>query len=102
MEDRHGDLVTVYSIKVSKYLTPWAERGIGMVGQPTAHYLFHRPLHLIFNAGFRAGFVLDGLQEPTDPAEPNASRWSAWSNYKETPPALVARLRLDRCAGSGA
>ena len=24
----------------------------------------------------------------------NESKWSAWVNYKETPPALVAHLRL--------
>jgi 2-polyprenyl-3-methyl-5-hydroxy-6-metoxy-1,4-benzoquinol methylase len=92
--DRNGELVTIYAIKVSKYLTPLTERGIGIVGQPSPHYLFHRPISLLFNAGFRSGFVLDGLEEPPDPADPNDSKWSAWSNYKETPPALVARLRL--------
>jgi ubiquinone/menaquinone biosynthesis C-methylase UbiE len=94
LEDRNGELVTVYAVKVSRYLTPWSERGIGIVGQPTPHYLFHRPISLLFNAGFQAGFVLDGLEEPTDMREPNESKWLAWANYKETPPALVVRLRL--------
>ena len=94
LEDRSGELVTTYAVKVSTYLTPLTERGIGIVGQPTPHYLFHRPISLLFSAGFRAGFVLDGLEEPPDAAEPTESRWSAWANYKETPPALVARLRL--------
>jgi ubiquinone/menaquinone biosynthesis C-methylase UbiE len=94
LEDRNGELVTTYAVKVSTYLTPLTERGVGMVGQPTPHYLFHRPISALFNAAFRAGFVLDRLEEPADRAEPNESRWSAWSNYKETPPALIARLRL--------
>lgn len=94
LEDRNGELVTTYAIKVSRYLTPWTERGIGIVGQPTPHYLFHRPIGLLLNAGFRAGLVLDGLHEPPDPAVPNESKWSAWANYAEMPPALVMRFRL--------
>jgi 2-polyprenyl-3-methyl-5-hydroxy-6-metoxy-1,4-benzoquinol methylase len=94
MEDRNGELVTVYAVKVSKYLTPRTEYGIGIVGQPTPHYLFHRPISLLFKAGFQAGFVVDALEEPIDWAELNESKWFAWANYKETPPALVARLRL--------
>ncbi len=94
LEDRNGELVTVYAVKVSRYLTPWTERGIGIVGQPIPHYLFHRPISLLFNAGFQAGFVLDGIEEPIDSGEPNESKWFSWANYKETPPVLVARLRL--------
>jgi hypothetical protein len=102
LEDRHGELVTVYSLKVSRYRTPLTERGVGIVGQPTPHYLFHRPINLVFNAGFQAGFVLDGLEEPVDETAPNESNWSSWANYKETPPALVARFRLNRGFGSSA
>jgi SAM-dependent methyltransferase len=94
LEDRNGELATVYSIKVSRYRTPVTERGVGIVGQPTPHYLFHRPISLVLNAGFQAGFVLDGLEEPIDETAPNESKWSSWANYKETPPALVARFRL--------
>ncbi len=94
LEDRNGELVTVYSVKVSKYLTPWVERGVGIIGQPTAHYLFHRPINVLCKVGFHVGFMLDGLEEPTDSAEPNTIKWSAWANYKETPPALILRFRL--------
>jgi ubiquinone/menaquinone biosynthesis C-methylase UbiE len=94
LQDQDGELVTSYAIKVSKYITPWAERAVGIVGQAKPHYNFHRPLHLLLNAGFQAGFVLDGLEEPIDSAEPNESKWWAWSNYREMPPALIARLRL--------
>lgn len=93
MEDRDGDLTTVYSIKVAKYLTPWTERAIGIVGQPTPHYVFHRPIGALLKAGFGAGFVLDGLEEPMDSAGANESKWWAWSNYRDMPPALVVRFR---------
>lgn len=94
LADRNGELVTVYAVKVSRYLTPWSERGIGIVGQPTPHYLFHRPLSMLFNAGFQAGFVVDGIAEPTDTREPNERTWWSWANYRETPPVLVVRMRL--------
>lgn len=100
LEDRHGELVTVYSIKVTRYRTPLTERGVGIAGQPTPHYIFHRPINLLLKAGFQAGFVLDGLEEPINETEPNESKWSSWANYKETPPALVARLRLKHGFGS--
>ncbi len=94
MEDRDGKLTTVYSVKVSRYLTPQAERGIGIVGQPAPHYLFHRPISSLLKTCFQAGFVLDGLEEPISSSGPDENRWSSWENYKETPPALVVRLRL--------
>lgn len=96
LEDRNGELATVYSIKMSRYRTPFAERAVGIVGQPTPHYVFHRPISLICSTAFQAGFVLDGLEEPIDETLPNEAKWSSWANYKETPPALVARLRLSR------
>ncbi|GIV96654.1 MAG: hypothetical protein KatS3mg057_1311 [Herpetosiphonaceae bacterium] len=94
LEDRNGTLTRSYSISVSRYKTPWAERGTGIVGQPTPHYYFHRPLYVLLNSCFEAGFVMDGIEEPIDPAEPNDEKWPAWSNYKELPPVLVVRVRL--------
>jgi ubiquinone/menaquinone biosynthesis C-methylase UbiE len=94
LHDQDGTLITRYAIKVMKYLTPWAERAMGIVGQDQPHYVFHRPIHVLLNAGFQAGFVLDGFAEPGDPATSNEHKWWAWSNYPELPPVLVARLRL--------
>lgn len=94
LHDRNGELVTIYSIKVCKYLTAWAEQAIGIVGQDKPHYVFHRPISQLINAGIRAGFVVDGFEEPIDTAEPSESKWWAWSNFKETPPVLVCRFRL--------
>lgn len=93
MEDRDGEVVERFGMQVWQYRTPVAERVIGIRGQEQAHYVFHRPLHVLLGAAFAAGFVLDGLDEPADLADPDPQRWQAWSNFKETPPVLVARLR---------
>src|SRR5260370_25326480 len=93
-EERDGELKTVHSIKVSKYLQPWTEKGVAIVGEPVGHYLFNRPLSLLFSTCFRAGFVLDGIEEPTDSRELSEAQWFSWANYKEIPPVLVARMRL--------
>jgi 2-polyprenyl-3-methyl-5-hydroxy-6-metoxy-1,4-benzoquinol methylase len=93
----NGELVTTYSVKITKYLHSEPQKGIGMIGEPVAHYYFDRPLHTIFNACFNAGFVLDGLEEPAfnHPYDGSqSSRLLSWINYNEIPPVLVARLRI--------
>jgi 2-polyprenyl-3-methyl-5-hydroxy-6-metoxy-1,4-benzoquinol methylase len=92
--ERGGEMKTVYSVKVSRYIQPWAEKGVAIAGEPIAHYLFQRPLSVLFNACFRAGFVLDGLEEPIDPSEPPAIPSFSWAHCKEIPPVLEARMRL--------
>jgi len=93
-EDRGGDLVTTHALKVTDYLHVAPGKGLGILGQPQAHYYFHRPLNALFGECFRAGFVLDGLEEPLDPAPPQPDRPFAWQNLRGIPPALVARMRL--------
>ncbi len=92
-----GDLVTTYSVKITRYLHNSPQKGIGIIGQPAPHYYFDRPLHILFNACFRAGLVLDGLEEPAFNHPQDGSRSSrllSWINYHEIPPVLVARLRI--------
>src|SRR5438094_178380 len=60
----NGEVITTYSIKVTKYLHNGPQKGIAMLGQPIPQYYFDRPLHILFNTCFRAGLVLDGLEEP--------------------------------------
>ena len=93
-EDRDGELTTVYSVKVSNYIRPASWPGLGIRGQPTAHYYFHRPLSELLGACFRAGFVLDGLEEPVFADAEETASPLGWANFKEIPPVLVARLRL--------
>ena len=68
---------------------------VGMIGEPEAHYYFHRPLGQLLGACFAAGFVLDGLEEPSfGPEETSRRRALGWGNFRQIPPVLAARLRL--------
>ena len=93
-EYKDGELVAVHSVKVSAYIRPSTTQGLGMVGQPLPQYYFNRPLSVLLDVCFRAGFVLDGLEEPVFDQGIEGKRPLAWTNYKEIPPALVARTRL--------
>ncbi|MBN1657103.1 MAG: class I SAM-dependent methyltransferase [Anaerolineae bacterium] len=96
LEDREGELVTVYSVKVRGYLTPTVNRGVAIAGQPQPQLYFHRPLHVLLGAAFDAGLVLDGLEERAFPPDISAGRHPlSWSgHFSEIPPTLVARVRL--------
>lgn len=89
--------ITTYSVKITNYLHNAPQQGVAMIGQPAPHYYFDRPLHILFNACFRAGLALDGLEEPAfnHPHDGSQSRRSlTWINYREIPPVLAARLRI--------
>jgi SAM-dependent methyltransferase len=92
-EDRGGQIVLTYSIKMASYLRPTVEKGGGMPGEPEPHYYFHRSLSDLLAACFGAGFVLDGLEEPAF-AEPIQSDLVLhWGQYPDIPPVLACRLR---------
>lgn len=88
-------MVTTYAVKVWRYLQPWAARGIGIDGQPSPHYSFERPLSVLFQSGFRAGLVVDGLEEICPPLPEDSSQVGAlsWKRYREIPAFLVVRMR---------
>lgn len=93
LQDRGGEIVEQHTIALTQYITPLAARGLGIVGQPQPHYSFDRPLSLLFGACFAAGFILDGLEEPTFTDASTAEYWYSSANFREFPPVLVARLR---------
>jgi SAM-dependent methyltransferase len=94
-EDREGNVLTTYSVKISGYMTPSVARGAALRGQPAPHVYFHRPLQAVLGAGFSAGFVLDALEErafpPDHPQGRNPISWGA--RFSEIPPVLIARMR---------
>ena len=94
-EERDGKIYTVYSMKVYNYIDSRIERAVAFRDQTHPQLLFHRPLHELFGAGFEAGFVLEGLEEPTFPPDlPVGKNQVAWnSNYCKIPPVLVARMK---------
>jgi 2-polyprenyl-3-methyl-5-hydroxy-6-metoxy-1,4-benzoquinol methylase len=98
LQDRDSQLETTHAVKVSRYLSLTPERGIGILGQPAPHYYFHRPLHSLFGACFRAGFLLSGLEEPAFEAGRAAAPLS-WESFSDIPPVLVARMELVAAPG---
>jgi 2-polyprenyl-3-methyl-5-hydroxy-6-metoxy-1,4-benzoquinol methylase len=95
MEDRDGQLVTTYGMKIRRYLTPCTIRAAAIPGQPQAQLIFHRSLQDLFGAAFQAGFILDALEERAFPPDHapggNPLGWSG--RFSEIPPVLVGRLR---------
>ncbi len=102
MEDREGDIVTTYSVKIRGYMTPRMAHGLAIVGQPQPQLYFDRPLHQLLGAGFAAGFVMDALAERAFSADtPPGRNLLGWSgNFSEIPPVLVVRMRPLRFDGS--
>lgn len=89
-----GELVVCRGVKVMRYLEPETREGIAIIGQPRPQHYFHRPLCVLFNACFRAGFVLDGIEERGFGSEDVGSREFSWARFQGIPPVLVARMWL--------
>ena len=94
VEDKEGDLVEDFSIKVGRYATPYTARGLAMVGQPEAQHYFHRSITTLYDVFFAAGFVLDGVDEPCFGQPGSGSTVVSWANFTDIPPVLVSRMRL--------
>jgi len=92
-DDYQGDGSVTFSVRVTKYRGLSPEKGFGIVGQPQPHYYFHRPLHSLLGACFKAGMMLDGLEEPAFTAS-SSTIAPRWDNCDEIPPVLAARLRV--------
>ncbi len=92
-EGERGRLESVSGVKIARYLTPFAKKTEGVIGQPAPQYVFHRPLGVLLGYGFANGFVIDGLLEPRLPAadvEPGVR----WRNMPDIAPVMVVRMRL--------
>lgn len=93
--DYEGEIRTVYSIKVSRYMTPGSRHGVAMRGQPKPQLYFDRPLQAYFDLGFANGFVVDGFEERAFPADhPQKNPLSWGGKFSEIPPVLAVRMRL--------
>lgn len=93
--DTGGEIKSVYSIKISRYMTLYHAHGLAVRGATKPQVYFERPLQYYLNLGFQNGFVLDGFEERAFPADhPQESPLGWGGNFSEIPPVLVARLRL--------
>jgi SAM-dependent methyltransferase len=92
--DFEGEIRTVYSVKISRYMTPYHAKGLALRNQPKPQMYFERPLQYYLNLGFRNGFVLDGFEERAFPPESPQTFPLGWGgNFSEIPPVLIARFR---------
>ncbi len=92
-DEQHGpDFISVPSVRVTKYLTPFASQGSGIVGQPVLQTYFHRPLQDLLQPFFAHGMVLTGLQERAFDDASAARTPLSWDHFHEIPPVLVVRL----------
>lgn len=90
-----GEIKTIYSVKISRYMTPYHAMGLALRSQPKPQMYFERPLQYYLNLGFQNGFVLDGFEERAFPSDHPQSSPLAWGGkFSEFPPVIVARLRL--------
>jgi 2-polyprenyl-3-methyl-5-hydroxy-6-metoxy-1,4-benzoquinol methylase len=90
-----GEIKTVYSIKTSRYMTPYSMRGLALRNQPKPQVYFERPLQDYLNLAFQNGFVLDGFEERAFPPETPQTTPLGWGGkFSEIPAVIVARLRL--------
>jgi 2-polyprenyl-3-methyl-5-hydroxy-6-metoxy-1,4-benzoquinol methylase len=93
--DLDGQITTVYSVKVSQYMTSHKAHGAAMRNQPRPQLYFERPLQYYLNLGFQNGFILDGFEERAFPADHQQDHPLSWGGqFSEIPPVLVARFRL--------
>ncbi len=93
--DSDGVVRTLTGVKISAYVDIPPVKGSGAPDEPTPHYYYHRPLGALLQEAFTAGFVLDGLLEPTFlPEDADQGGELNWTKMWQIPPVLTARLRL--------
>jgi len=92
-EEDAGRHVARSGVKVSSYLSPYARKTEGIIGQPEPQWFFHRPLSALFRVGFDAGFVVDGMEEPGFPRA-HGKPGVRWSDMPDIPPILVVRMKV--------
>lgn len=95
-EEEAGRHIIRTGIKVWSYLSPFAKKTEGIIGQPEPQFCYHRPIHVLFQSCFEAGFVMDGIEEPGLP-EPDRRRAGVrWDDMPEIPPVMLVRMRLEK------
>ena len=92
-EEVDGELIERVSVRVSRYIEPHVHKGLAMVGQPVPQNYFHRPLSALLGVFFKAGFVVDALEEPVFPKDVPGDDKFGWLMYKDIPPVLSVRFR---------
>lgn len=92
-EEVDGQLVERRFMKVEGYLDIPPKLAVGARDEPTPHYFYHRPLSKLLGEAFKAGLVLEALEEPAfSPPEDGTSRPLSWYGYSQIPAVLAGRM----------
>ncbi len=93
--DVDGEIKEIYSVKISRYMTPYHAHGVALRGQKRSQVYFERPLEYYLNLGFKYGFILDGFEERAFPPNHPQDMQLDWGgNFSEIPAVLVARMKM--------
>ncbi len=95
-EQQGAEFVSVPSVRVTKYLTPFESQGIGIVGQPVPQTYFHRPLNDLLRPFLEEGMAITGLEETAFEDASAARGPLSWDHFHEIPPVLVVRLEVPK------
>mgnify|MGYP000970540849 CR=1 FL=1 len=87
--DYTGESSVRMGIQTYEYIRPCMHRVSALARNSKQVIHYHRPLSIIFNMCFTAGFVLDGLEEPVFARDENAKEF----DWYEIPPSIIVRLR---------
>ncbi|KAL2145609.1 hypothetical protein VTI28DRAFT_6667 [Corynascus sepedonium] len=89
-----GDLEVIRGKIIREYMSVPPTLGIAVPGQPEKQLYFHRPMHEIFTIFFKAGLVMDAMEELAFTEEDAEARIESSSNYTQLPAVLSFRMRL--------
>ncbi|EHK18169.1 uncharacterized protein TRIVIDRAFT_159901 [Trichoderma virens Gv29-8] len=89
-----GEQQIIRSKNIKEYLHVKPFKGVFIVGQETAQYYFHRPLHELLTIFFKRNLILDALEEPSFTEEDAIpGRVEATSNFPQLPAIMSVRFR---------
>lgn len=88
-EEVGRDVITRMGVQIFNYITPCSHEGCAIAGQPVPQLYYHRPLSVLLEVCFEAGFVVDGLKEPVFKKPESCQKF----DWYEIPPAIIVRLR---------
>ena len=95
-EEQAGRHIVRTGVKISSYVSPFARKTEGIIGQPEPQWFFHRSLSVLLRFGFEAGFVVDGIEEPSFQGVEAPKAGVRWHDMPDIPPILVVRMKRTR------
>ena len=90
-----GELEVERSKVITEYLNVAPAKGIAVADQPAKQLYFHRPMDELFTTFFKAGLVIDAMEELAfTEADFDPKRIQSSTNFTQLPVILAWRMRL--------